>query len=200
MSTTSTTRISLDVIDVEKPCPVSWDTMRGDERIRFCGECSLHVYNLSAMSRTDAESLVNEREGGRGGRMCVRFFRRADGTVITQDCGGGVRAAARRATRWAAAAAGAVLCAVLSPIGLKGFIESESKGPTVNTSTVGGTNWLFPPPAPVVVVGKMPMPVMGDFACPPPATQPAPQPAPREFRGEMAAVPATQPTTRPTSE
>ena len=200
MSTTSPTRIPLDVIEVDKPCPVSWDSMRGDERVRFCGECSLHVYNLSAMSRSQAEALVNARETGE--RMCVRFYRRADGTVITQDCGGGVRAAARRAARWAAAAAGAVLCAALSPIGLKAFFDRDGNRPTVNAPATT-SDWLFPAPAPAVVVGMMPAPVMGDVVSPPPATQPAP----REFLGGKRRHPVTGeitgpevPTTQPVAQ
>lgn len=74
------------------PCSASWEAMEGDERIRFCGACKLNVYNLSEMSRTEAEELVRNREG----RLCVRFYRRADGTLITRDCPVGMRALRRR--------------------------------------------------------------------------------------------------------
>jgi hypothetical protein len=56
--------------------------MYGNDRMRFCGECKLNVYNLSGMSRKDAENLVANAEG----RLCVRYFQRKDGTVITQNC------------------------------------------------------------------------------------------------------------------
>lgn len=56
--------------------------MDGDERVRFCRECSRNVYNLSAMSAPEACRLVAEREG----RVCVRFYQRRDGTVLTSDC------------------------------------------------------------------------------------------------------------------
>ena len=56
--------------------------MLGDDRKRHCGECKLSVFNLSGMSRTEAENLIMNAEG----RLCVRFYKRADGSVITQDC------------------------------------------------------------------------------------------------------------------
>jgi hypothetical protein len=68
--------------------------MKGDARVRFCDLCKLNVYDLSAMTRADAENLVREREG----RLCARFFRRDDGTILTQDCPVGVAARLRRAT------------------------------------------------------------------------------------------------------
>jgi hypothetical protein len=61
--------------------------MEGDERVRFCALCSKNVYNLSAMSRSEAEALVREQEG----RLCVRFYRRRDGTLLTDNCPVGFR-------------------------------------------------------------------------------------------------------------
>ena len=52
----------LDNIEIAKPCPVSWDSMSGDERIRFCGDCKKHVYNISEMSKKEAERLILETE------------------------------------------------------------------------------------------------------------------------------------------
>jgi hypothetical protein len=56
--------------------------MAGDERKRFCGDCKMNVYNLSGMTRYDAENLLKNAEG----RLCVRYFQRADGTILTKDC------------------------------------------------------------------------------------------------------------------
>lgn len=72
----------LSHVRVASPCPADWDTMIGDERVRFCGQCELKVYNLSAMTRTQAEDLI----AGTEGRLCVRFYRRKDGSVLTRDC------------------------------------------------------------------------------------------------------------------
>src|SRR5262245_21279679 len=82
---------SLDVIRVASPCDVSWDSMPGTRRVRFCPQCQQNVYNLSEMTRAQAEELVEEHEG----RMCVRLYRRADGTAVTRDCSLGLRAARR---------------------------------------------------------------------------------------------------------
>jgi hypothetical protein len=93
---------SLDVVDVASPCPANWDDMHGDDRVRHCDQCQLNVYDLSSMTRDDALRLVNEREG----RLCVRFLRRADRTVLTRDCPVGVAAWRKRIARmWAGAAA-----------------------------------------------------------------------------------------------
>lgn len=58
--------------------------MKGDERRRFCGQCRLHVYNVSVMTRADAAEFVAHAEG----RVCVRYYRRVDGTILTRDCPG----------------------------------------------------------------------------------------------------------------
>jgi hypothetical protein len=91
----------LEQIRIASPCTASWDEMTGDQQVRFCQQCQLSVYNISEMSRQQAEDLVREREG----RLCIRMFQRQDGTVITQDCPVGLRklkAAARRAGQIAA--------------------------------------------------------------------------------------------------
>src|SRR5947208_13802280 len=72
----------LDNIKIASPCSADWNTMYGNDRMRFCGDCKLNVYNLSAMPRDEAENLVMNAEG----RLCVRFYRRTDGTIITENC------------------------------------------------------------------------------------------------------------------
>jgi hypothetical protein len=74
----------LDAVAVKSPCTVRWGSMRGDDRVRFCGHCRQHVFNLSGMTRAEAEAVVSRKTGG----LCVRFYRRADGTVATRRCGG----------------------------------------------------------------------------------------------------------------
>lgn len=72
----------LDDLRVASPCSADWNRMDGDERKRFCAQCRLNVYNLSSMTRYDAENLLRLSEG----RLCVRYYQRADGTILTQDC------------------------------------------------------------------------------------------------------------------
>jgi hypothetical protein len=95
----------LDKVRVAAPCNASWEAMVGDYRSRFCGQCNLNVYNLSSMSRSEAESLIARTEG----RLCVRFFRRADGSILTEDCPVGLRAVRRRISYVYKAIASAVL-------------------------------------------------------------------------------------------
>ncbi|HEV8593328.1 MAG TPA: hypothetical protein VGQ55_14590 [Pyrinomonadaceae bacterium] len=90
----------LDNLRVASPCPANWDEMYGNERKRFCAECKLNVYNLSEMTRDEAERFLISSEG----RVCVRFYRRKDGTVLTQDCPVGWAAVKRRVSRIATAA------------------------------------------------------------------------------------------------
>ncbi len=61
--------------------------MVGDERKRFCEACKLHVYDLSSMTRHEAEEFLFAADGNR----CVKFFRRKDGTILTNDCPVGLR-------------------------------------------------------------------------------------------------------------
>jgi hypothetical protein len=56
--------------------------MCGNDRVRYCGHCKKHVFNLSGMTRPEAEDFLLRQEGG----LCVRFYRRPDGSVMTQDC------------------------------------------------------------------------------------------------------------------
>lgn len=95
----------LNDVKVAAPCSADWDEMRGDEQVRFCGHCNLNVYNLSGMSKKEAESLIARAEG----RLCIRFYRRADGTILTRNCPVGLRAIRRRLSRVAGATASAVL-------------------------------------------------------------------------------------------
>ncbi len=117
----------LEDVRVAAPCGVRWDTMVGDDRVRFCGQCKKNVYNLSAMGRAEAEALIADREGP----MCVRLSKRADGTVVSGDCPVGVR---RRRFRIAAfSAVGGSLVALGAAIGLSRFLPRE-KPPMVHTA------------------------------------------------------------------
>lgn len=72
----------LNNIKIASPCSANWDEMNGNNQKRFCGDCQLNVYNLSGMTKAEAEKLLMDSEG----KVCVRFYKRADGTVLTQDC------------------------------------------------------------------------------------------------------------------
>jgi hypothetical protein len=160
----------LQMISVASPCRVSWDGMDGDDRVRFCTSCSSRVYNLSGMTREEAERLVVGAEG----RLCVRFYRRADGTVATRDCSL-IFGLSRRVVTGLAALAAVVLLGIFGT-GLAVFAASQiasASGGGRGPESAGWTSvppvrmirdWLFPPPPPVVMGG----------ICPPPQVQPPP--------------------------
>ena len=87
-------------IRIASPCSASWNDMKGDDTVRHCGACQLNVYNISNMSAAKAAELVGAAEG----RLCVRLYRRKDGTVLTSNCPVGFKAAVGRATKAAGAA------------------------------------------------------------------------------------------------
>jgi len=84
--------IPLHTLKIASPCHADWDEMQGDDQARFCQTCRKNVYNLSEMTQDEAQALVNRLEG----RLCVRFYTRADGTLLTQDCPVGLRAVRRK--------------------------------------------------------------------------------------------------------
>jgi hypothetical protein len=68
---------------------MEWEDEEG--RVRHCRSCQKNVYNISMMSRSEAEQLLGRYEG----ELCVRFARREDGTLITGDCPIGKRETAK---------------------------------------------------------------------------------------------------------
>lgn len=75
----------LDNLKIANPCRSSWEKMDWQDEeghVRHCRSCQKNVYNISMMSRQEAETLLSHHEGN----LCVRFARRADGTIVTGDC------------------------------------------------------------------------------------------------------------------
>ncbi|MGZ8843239.1 MAG: hypothetical protein ACXW18_06225 [Pyrinomonadaceae bacterium] len=110
----------LNKVKVAAPCKSEWEKMIGSHRVRFCGQCNLNVYNLSEMTRAQAESLIAANEG----RLCVRFYRRRDGSIITRDCPVGLQAIKRRVS-YALKAVAAATFTFLTAIGFQGLAPSS---------------------------------------------------------------------------
>jgi hypothetical protein len=136
--------------------------MDGDARVRFCRECNRNVYNLSTMTEREARRVVAEREG----RLCVRFYQRSDGTVLTSDCPVGAKRAfflsgARAAIAVAGVAAGVT---ALSACGSVEDAPVRMGEPLMGTPPIedwdAGTSEEDPPGHP----GEL---IMGDVALPP---------------------------------
>lgn len=154
--------IPLESIQIANPCRADWDGMTGDERARLCGSCHKHVYNLSSMTRAEAEALIVEKEG----KFCARIYRREDGTVITSDCPVGITPP-RRPQGWFAAALAAVLSGLLGLAGRPALagpfaVQTGSSPPKMLMGDVAYT----PTPGPT----SLPRPV----ATPVPSKKPAP--------------------------
>ena len=64
-----------------KPCAAEWAAMTGNEEARHCAHCQQNVYNLSALTRAQAEELVRSANA----RLCTRYMHRADGTMLLRD-------------------------------------------------------------------------------------------------------------------
>lgn len=153
-------------VKVASPCSADWEQMAGDDRKRFCGDCKLHVYNLSGMTTYDAENLLRLSEG----RLCVRYYQRPDGTVLTQDCPVGWARVKRRLSVAAAAAFGLFI----SFVGLFGAAVMFGLGR--KAPVVGKIVWTKPTPEPdgPALMGALPMP------SPTPRVSPSPKPGKRE--------------------
>ena len=119
----------LNHVEVAAPCKADWDQMIGSEQMRFCGQCNLNVYNLSGMTRDEAESLIARNEG----RLCVRFYRRTDGSIITRDCPVGLRAIRDRVSYWTKA----IIAAALTFLATVGFYRLSEIRPFAPQATMG---------------------------------------------------------------
>ena len=162
----------LDNVRIASPCPAEWDGMIGDDRVRYCGQCTKNVYNLSAMSREDAEALLRaglEREGLGGEGVCIRIYRRPDGTVLTADCPDGVRRKKRRLALFGAVGGGLMAATALG-------------------AELAGTS---------VTQGSPPMHVMGDVAEPVHAMGDVPTMGEPAVMGSVAEPPFPVPVTTP---
>lgn len=166
----------LNKVRVAAPCNADWDSMIGNDRSRFCGQCSLNVYNLSSMTRSEAESLI----AGSEGRLCVRFYRRADGSILTENCPVGLRRLRRRISYLSKA----VASGVLSFFAGLGVYETLSALSPMN------------PPQRELIMGKMVRP--GILPVLPPS--PAVKPMGRAIMGDIAVMGVSLPAQTPSRQ
>jgi hypothetical protein len=145
---------ALDRIEIPVPCEVPWDSMAGDDQVRHCGACRQNVYNVASLTRPEALRLLEARAG----HVCLRIFRRPDGTVLTADCRDRLRAARKRGLLVFAGVLVVVLWAQICAqiVGLIGLRRVLDGGVTGEVALV---NAPVPPPPPM----------MGAPVAPPPA-------------------------------
>jgi hypothetical protein len=140
----------LDGLRIASPCHERWENMIGDDRTRFCASCQKNVHNVSEMTRAEAETFLESVAGP----VCVRMYKRADGTVITADCpvgvrkkrvkrlflttiGGGLAAAAGALALWRYEESTVMGQMVAMPMGTVAPIESAAPSPTFATPPDG---------------------------------------------------------------
>lgn len=158
----------LNNLKIASPCSQDWEGMIGDNRKRYCGECKLNVYNLSGMTKTEAENLILNAEG----RLCVRFYQRADGTVLTQDCPVGWAKVKQRTKVIVTAAFSLIISLFSGLIFVSVFTKSKEIGKKL----------------PLPIPFSTPEPLMGAI----PAATPTPKPTPKatpespQVMGEIA--------------
>jgi ankyrin repeat protein len=96
---------SFDRLTIPTPCDADWDSMIGNDQVRFCGHCNLHVTDLSALTRQEAMRLVARSQG----RLCIRFIQRPDGGILSRTAPKQLHRISRRVSRIAAGAFTATL-------------------------------------------------------------------------------------------
>ena len=157
-----------DRIRIASPCKADWESMAGDERVRFCQSCRKHVYNLSAMTPDAIAELIRFREG----KLCARLYRRRDGTMLTANCSVGRRRQRRRDLLGLTIGALGIFAAYL---GIAATSDKACNAPAATLSFIqriqyGWREWLgFSQPTPMM--GDIA--VMGTVA---PASPPTPPP------------------------
>ena len=157
-------------VRVASPCKADWDQMIGDEHARFCGQCNLNVYNLSGMTRDEAEGLIARTEG----RLCVRFYRRRDGSILTSDCPVGLGAIRQRLSYLRNAIAAAAIT-LLATVGFESLLTPLVRRPQVTMGVMRASraNHLIE---------------QGDLA--------VPQPHPNPTMGQAVVTPTRRPARR----
>ena len=93
------------LIEIKTPCTADWDSMIGDDRIRFCEHCNLNVNDLSQLTPKRVRRLVTKSKG----RLCIRYQKRRDGSPIIKAVPAKLHTIGRRASRIAAGAFTATL-------------------------------------------------------------------------------------------
>jgi hypothetical protein len=129
-------KFDIQSMRVASPCSIGWDTMTGDDRVRHCNSCNLNIYNTAEMTTKEIEALVLNPEG----RLCIRLYRRADGTVLTRDCPVGLRAVQKRIARSASACLATILSFVSFPYGQEKELKTITPSSVISARNQNGTS------------------------------------------------------------
>lgn len=119
-------------LTIASPCVADWDSMTGNDQVRFCEHCSLDVHTLSSMTRSQAERLVARSNG----RLCVRYHHDSSGLPQTLPPGEKLHRISRRVSRIAAGA----FTATLSVTSALAQQSESSQSAGLNPPTVAQMN------------------------------------------------------------
>jgi hypothetical protein len=125
----------LNNVTIPSPCNADWNSMIGNDQVRFCGHCNLDVHNLSRMTRAQAERLVAHSNG----RLCVRYHHDAAGRPQTLPTGRKLHRIGRRVSRIAAGAFTATL-SVTSAVA-QGSMTSYREVSNTSVATQPNARW-----------------------------------------------------------
>jgi hypothetical protein len=87
-------------------CDSVWNKGDNKERVGFCEQCKLQVYDFAGLDLPEAEEIIFNREN----RRQAPLFKRADGKFLTSDCPVAVK---RKQTLLFAGIGGAAILAVV---------------------------------------------------------------------------------------
>ncbi|MGH9880041.1 MAG: ankyrin repeat domain-containing protein [Pyrinomonadaceae bacterium] len=133
-----TTKVLINQIKVENPCSVAWDSMVGNDQIRFCEHCNLSVNNLSELTQKQVLQLISKSDG----RLCVSYLRRPDGSLITGRSHGRTLGRLHQIGRRASRVAAGAFTATLSVTGAAAQGTQCSSGSTCDIP-VTASRWAL---------------------------------------------------------
>jgi len=119
----------LNNMTIPSPCTADWNSMIGNEQVRFCEHCSLEVHNLSLMTRSQAERLVAKSNG----RLCVRYHYDPASKPRNLTAPQKLHHISRRVSRIAAGAFSATLSITSA------MAQNSTTSQTPNVDTAGAT-------------------------------------------------------------
>jgi len=133
----------LNNLTVSSPCTADWNSMVGNDQVRFCKHCSLVVHNLSLMTRNQAQRLVARSNG----RLCVRYHQDPAGKPLTSPVRQKLHRINRRVSRIAAGAFTATLSVTSAVAQNSASSQAGNLNPSYATqsnrwdrsSSIGGT-------------------------------------------------------------
>ncbi len=127
----------LDNLTITSPCTADWNSMIGNDQVRFCEHCNLDVHNLSLMTRNQAQRLIARSNG----RLCVRYHQDPAGPPLTLPVKRKLHRIGRRGSKIAAGAFTATL-SVTSAVA-QNSASSQSGNLNPPTATQASARWAL---------------------------------------------------------